>query len=316
MIEVLRKLMHFFSSTSSQTSVPVQEYPETLRTGSKDLRLTRPQVFDPALKQFRNAFRLGEPLFNDPRLATPWHETRQKALAHLLRQVANSPLGDMVVLRGSMALKAWYGEKARRPGDVDWVVMPDTLRFGEAATSDLFQEFLERVDEVRDVENIHILFDQISADNIWTYERAQGIRLLFPYEADGLPPGEVYMDFVFDEPIPAPPVRLHVPDPIRLEEIPLLAASKELSLVWKLIWLTTDMYPQAKDLYDAVILVEDPAINLNEVNELLLSMHSLMFEPLDLRINPDEWTQLRLDYPHIQGEASDWRARLSKRLTR
>lgn len=35
-----------------------------------------------------------------------------------------------------------------------------------------------------------------------------------------------------------------------------LAVTPELSLAWKVQWLITDMYPQAKDLYDAVLLAE------------------------------------------------------------
>ncbi|MDX8030067.1 hypothetical protein SK803_07580 [Lentzea sp. BCCO 10_0856] len=49
----------------------------------------------------------------------------------------------------------------------------------------------------------------------------------------------------------------------------LLAANQELSLAWKLQWLATDMYPQAKDLYDAALLAGHTTVDTGLVIDLL-----------------------------------------------
>jgi hypothetical protein len=46
------------------------------------------------------------------------------ALDHILGLVAGAPCGESLVLRGSMAMLAWVGDRARPPGDLDWVVRP------------------------------------------------------------------------------------------------------------------------------------------------------------------------------------------------
>jgi hypothetical protein len=44
-------------------------------------------------------------------------------LHHLLGLINRSGLGELIVLRGSLLMKAWYGESAREPADVDWVCL-------------------------------------------------------------------------------------------------------------------------------------------------------------------------------------------------
>ncbi|MFE4801656.1 nucleotidyl transferase AbiEii/AbiGii toxin family protein [Streptomyces sp. NPDC056708] len=71
-----------------------------------------------------------------------------------------------------------------------------------------------------------------------------------------MPGGTVQLDVVFNETLPAPAAVTEL-QPLR--DGPgcrVLAASPELSLVWKLLWLAADAYPQGKDLYDAVLLAE------------------------------------------------------------
>jgi Nucleotidyl transferase AbiEii toxin, Type IV TA system len=46
------------------------------------------------------------------------------ALDHVLALVAGAPCGESLVLRGSMTMLAWVGDRARPPGDLDWVVRP------------------------------------------------------------------------------------------------------------------------------------------------------------------------------------------------
>jgi hypothetical protein len=46
------------------------------------------------------------------------------ALDHVLGLVAGAPCGESLILRGSMAMLAWAGERARPPADLDFVVRP------------------------------------------------------------------------------------------------------------------------------------------------------------------------------------------------
>lgn len=53
------------------------------------------------------------------------HPAHRTALDHVLAVIARSPWADALVLRGSMAMLAWVGpERAREPGDLDWIVLP------------------------------------------------------------------------------------------------------------------------------------------------------------------------------------------------
>src|SRR6185503_14258157 len=92
------------------------------------------------------------------------------------------------------------------------------------------------------------------SDDIWTYDRVPGRRLLLPWKADDLS-GWVQLDFVFHEHLPVAPEPAAVPAAGRPSAL-LLAATPELSLAWKIMWLVTDAHPQGKDLYDAVLPAE------------------------------------------------------------
>ena len=54
-----------------------------------------------------------------------------------------------------------------------------------------------------------------------------------------------------------------------LPEVPVLAASNEESLAWKLLWLFSDFYPQGKDRYDAVLLAERTALRSSLLKTVL-----------------------------------------------
>ncbi|MDG4786643.1 nucleotidyl transferase AbiEii/AbiGii toxin family protein [Micromonospora sp. WMMD1102] len=49
---------------------------------------------------------------------------RRAVLDHVLALVGTAPCGDALVLRGSMTMRSWVGDRAREPGDLDWVVRP------------------------------------------------------------------------------------------------------------------------------------------------------------------------------------------------
>src|SRR6185437_3459790 len=101
--------------------------PRTLRTIPGTGLVQRP-VFDPALKQFPNAYRAGDPQFADERAAARWRQARTGALDYVLEAIADSQWADHLVLRGSVLLRTWYGQAAREPGDLDFVVLPEEWR--------------------------------------------------------------------------------------------------------------------------------------------------------------------------------------------
>ena len=128
---------------------------------------------------------------------------------------------------------------------------------------------------------------------IWTYERAGGRRLVMPFEVDGLPGGSVQMDVVFNEELPIPP------EPIVLTGVdePVLAA--------------TDMYPQGKDLYDAVLLAEYTTVNTTVIPELNDFTPDTVLEWGDV-----DGDNFAAEYPGVDGDADAWVQRLARALTR
>src|SRR5690349_6926055 len=111
MIRVLQRLLGRLSGASSAPGDAARERMKELPVSSRphwqDRDVAQPEVFDPALLHYRNAFRLGEPTFEDPRRALLFRLARRRAMDHLLRIVVESPWADHLVLRGSLVLKAW-----------------------------------------------------------------------------------------------------------------------------------------------------------------------------------------------------------------
>ncbi|BEL08252.1 hypothetical protein Q0Z83_064430 [Actinoplanes sichuanensis] len=263
-------------------------------------------VFDPALKQFDDAYRPGEPEFADPRISEHWRAAQQAAMNHLLTGVDR----DHLVLRGSALMPAWAGDAARRPGDLDFVVTPRSITSGSRQAREL-------LDGIRAAASGGGLRpDETAESAIWTYERADGRRLVIPFSAPGVPDGSIQIDVVFGEHLPIDP------KPIMLPGVgtPVLAATAELSLAWKLLWLATDRYPQGKDLYDAVLLAEYTTVDVELVRELLLP--ELGHEAAEFSAaTPLTWTDIDWDnftdeYPTVEGASRHWLRRLALALDR
>jgi len=235
-------------------------------------------VFDPALKQFPHAYRAGEPVFDDEQLGEHWRRTRRIALEQVLRAVAGSPWAGHLVVRGIMLLRAWPSQAAREPGDLDFVVTPPTMMLDDAGTWRMFDGItaaaLEHPGPVR------FASDEVAVADIWTYERAPGRRIVFTWHADTLPPGTVQLDLVFNEQLPEPPTTVSVPTSDGSPPILVRAASPQLSLAWKILWLETDMYPQGKDLYDATLLAEYTTVPLGLLRRTLAREFGGASEPV------------------------------------
>ncbi|MFD0337316.1 nucleotidyl transferase AbiEii/AbiGii toxin family protein [Streptomyces sp. NPDC127117] len=222
--------------------------------------MNHPLIFEPALKQFANAYRAGEPLFGDGRdeVGRAWHRARRTALDTVLASIADGPWGGHLVLRGSMLMATWFGEAARDPGDLDFLFVPRDRSMDDPRCAGLFDTIARDAAETAAAARGSVRIDAagLVTEDIWTYDRVPGRRMLLPWTADGVPGGTVQLDVVFNEALPSPAVLTELQPLGDGPGCRVQAVSPELSLAWKLLWLVTDAYPQGKDLYDAVLLAE------------------------------------------------------------
>src|ERR1041385_1146465 len=107
--------------------------------------IERPVVFEPALLHFNSALRFGDPSIQNPETRSRWITTRRQVMEHLLRMVNGSHWKEQLVLRGSLLLKAWLGENAREPGDIDWVFRPSNISLTDPPASELFDGLIRIV---------------------------------------------------------------------------------------------------------------------------------------------------------------------------
>ncbi|NSC24730.1 nucleotidyl transferase AbiEii/AbiGii toxin family protein [Streptomyces albus subsp. chlorinus] len=311
------------------------DLPPTLRPVLGGDSVVQRPVFDPSAQHHSKAMRLGEPEFADDATGERWYAARRRALDHVLAAVAASPWAEHLVLRGSVLLRAWYGEAAREPGDLDFVVEPATWRVADARTERMLDGLARAAEEVSGAAGGPVRLEAHGAvrDEIWTYDRVPGRRLVIPWTADGLPGGTVQLDFVFNEPLPAPAARTGVPRPAGVPGAPLSlrAATRELSLAWKILWLVGDMYPEGKDFYDAVLLAEDPAFTLSfdllravfrDVEHGTYDRHPVLLEMIVSEAGGTEWFEFAKDHPRLAGPphsvnhapTTDWLDRLATAL--
>ncbi|MFE3188306.1 nucleotidyl transferase AbiEii/AbiGii toxin family protein [Nocardia sp. NPDC059240] len=283
--------------------------PPTLRPVPGEGVLQRP-VFDPALAEHRMGMRLSEPHFEDARLAAAWSAARRTAMSVVLAAIADSPWHDELMLRGSVLLRAWFGDVAREPGDVDFIVLPQDWEFHSDRTDAFLADIAARVAAAADGSpTVRIRAEDAVDDDIWTYDRVPGRRLVLPWTAvdPHIPSGTVQLDFVFNEAPQQPPRWTDIP--LAGTDGPaarLLAATPELSLAWKLLWLSEDRYPEGKDLYDAVLLAE----RCRPAPELLATVSpEAWFARLPALGLDAEWEEFVKDRPDLadQVDSLAWR---------
>jgi len=251
------------------------------------------QVFDPALQQYSRAMRAGEPQFASADVGERWHAARRQAVDHVLTAVAGSRWAGHLVLRGSTLLRAWYGALAREPGDVDFVVTPPTWDLDERRTQDVFTAIARGTRDAGAGSDVRIDAAGVLEDEIWTYDRIPGRRMVLPWRAEGLPSGSVQVDFVFNERMPCEPEFTDVPRADGTGAHRLLAATRAQSLAWKVMWLLTDTHPQGKDLYDAALLARDESAGAALVHESLVADEA-------------SWAGVRLTRAMVSGIGTDW----------
>lgn len=305
-------------------------------------------------------------------------EIRRAALDHVLDLVMALPCSDTLVLRGSRLLRAWAGDLAREPADLDFVVLPDQSvpidrlsPYPYVSGLDVVQQWPEyaggagqydiwkdeefhtrgirvfvppeglRWDVAPDPQDFSflndlteeakrrpeaaygILFHPDDADfaDTWTYSYGDdgpgGIRLIVPWTAGGQLSGRVQVDIAFDEVLPEPPAWTRIPlAPNAERQLVVQAATPELSLAWKLLWLHTDSAAgdgaRPKDLYDAVILAEDTRVRLSP----RLLRRVMRGVSIDIAApSPGDWSEFAADNPSARGSARDWLTRLTSTLS-
>ncbi|SFE36356.1 Predicted nucleotidyltransferase component of viral defense system [Actinoplanes philippinensis] len=284
--------------------------PATFRPVPGGREIEQLLTFDPALKQFGNAYRPGEPVFADPPTGRRWRAARETRMNELLTVLGGSRWAEHLVLRGSAVMRAWVGADARRPGDLDFVVTPSNITSDSRAARDLLDGIKAAASEAG------LRPGEAGESAIWTYERADGRRLVIPFSTPDLPDGSVQIDVVFGERLPIEP------EPVALPGVPalILAATAELSLAWKLLWLATDRYPQGKDLYDAALLAEHTTVDVELVRDLLLPElgdEALEFSAATpLSWHDVDWDNFVAEYPGVPGDAVHWQRRLALALDR
>ncbi|MGV9270189.1 nucleotidyl transferase AbiEii/AbiGii toxin family protein [Kitasatospora sp. NPDC003701] len=286
--------------------------PLTLRPVREEGVVQRP-IFDPALKQHSNAYRAADPRFTDAVVGAAWYAARRAALDLVLTAIARSEWADHLVLRGSVLLKGWFGDDAREPGDLDFVVVPHDWRIEEERTTAMLDGIALAAQQAAGAGPVSFEAADAVSEEIWTYERVPGRRLVLPWTADGMPGGVVQLDFVFNERLPL------APEPFPLSaDATLNAVTPELSLAWKIMWLVTDMHPQGKDLYDAVLLAESCHLRYEVLRDAFLAaephyaLHPV--RPATITDLGVEWQHFAQEYPDIPGTDAEYVERLAVAL--
>ncbi|SDJ60014.1 nucleotidyl transferase AbiEii/AbiGii toxin family protein [Streptomyces indicus] len=314
---------------------------------------------------------------------------RRAALDHVLGLIAAAPWSELLVLRGSMVMPAWAGERAREPADLDFVVLPE-LRvpvdplapypyldrvdlaqewpeaLGGAAQYEIWSDGAEEYEtrglrprvppeglywEVEPAERpavppyddlierirqqpqapAGVLLDveRAAPDRLWGYiddywydggtgDGVPGVRVRIPWHTPGGRAGELQLDFALDERLPRPPVWTLIPRADGGAPTLIRTASRELSLAWKLLWLYADAAsgdgPQPKDLYDAVLLAEDPRTRLTPALLRTVLRKFAAETPGGLSVDESAWARFRAAHPNARGSARSWAARLGDRV--
>lgn len=183
--------------------------------------------------------------------------------------------------------------------------------------------------------------DRATTNTLWSYS-CPGLRLTIPWHAPGLPEATASCDFaqVYDDDnLVGELTRTTIPRGDGGSPATVTTVDRGLSLAWKLQWLHADNHPEdrhwihededetprvslGKDLYDAVLLAEDPATDLS------LARLEQVFEPAAERIADGppaidtwigawrvDWARFQASHPEVTGSASEWLERLANALS-
>lgn len=261
------------------------------------------------------------PDFDDD--TTAWRSARRAAMEHILTVVAGSRWSEHLVLRGSILLRAWFGDAAREPGDLDWVVTPPTMMLEDRRTARMLDGLAAAIRAQPRVSDTVMLGRDVKMDDVWTYERAPVRRLMVDWSTTDTtggpvtPYGTIQLDFAFNEVLPVPAARTHILRGDGSEPVTVWAAGPALSLAWKILWLETDFTPQGKNLYDATLLAERTYLPLDLLREVLsreLGAEAEAFTADRVLGWSVDWQTFADEHPWVPGKGTQWQVRLHRAL--
>ncbi|MGW2781619.1 nucleotidyl transferase AbiEii/AbiGii toxin family protein [Streptomyces populi] len=297
-----------------------EDLPKTLQWVPGDDVVQRP-VFDPSLKHHQNAYRATDPRFGDPARGEAWRAARRRALFLVLDAIAASQWVDTLVLRGSVLLSVWFPDTAREPGDLDFVVVPDTWRIDDGRTDLMLRGIAEAAQTLAKTcgGGVDISARGAVVEDIWTYDRVPGRRMVLPWASPGLPGGHVQLDFVFNEHLPEAPELVELPGGTVVQ-----AATPGLSLAWKLMWLINDLHGQGKDLYDAVLLAERHPLRYELLHEVFRlsgewpcpQRERILLEDVVQAVGYVEWNHFVTEYPQFGDAEREYADRLVRAVAK
>ena len=180
--------------------------PKTFRVIA-DHGTTQQLVFDPATKHFDRSFRASEPQFGDVEQAAAWLQARRAAIITALTAIGDSQWAENLVLRGSVLLKAWLGEAAREPGDLDFVVAPASWSIKNYRSQQMLAGIAGRAQRASAGSPVAVDADRAAIEGIWTYDRVPGLRMMLPWAADGGTPATCNWTSCSTSTSPPPPNR-------------------------------------------------------------------------------------------------------------
>ncbi|MFN7560399.1 MAG: nucleotidyl transferase AbiEii/AbiGii toxin family protein [Prosthecobacter sp.] len=274
-------------------------------------------VYDPSARQYGRAFRRGDPKL-EPMDMARWQQARRHAMQHLLEAATSGSWQNNLVLRGSVTMRAFAGDAAREPGDIDWVVVPETILMSQKAAHEIIDGIIRAVSANPKFKEAVIETTDITQTDIWTYDRAPGRRVAFPWRCAELPPAVIQMDFVFQQKLHTQPVPIEISLNGK-DTTTLLSASREESLAWKLLWLSSDTHPQGKDLYDAVLLAEGTTLSASLLKAVfqdadMLKHLNCSFFLADKPADEVDWANFIKECAWVEGKAPEWVERLRTAL--
>lgn len=265
-------------------------------------------------------------------MTAPEQAARWRVIHHLLDLVNRSGLGEHLVLRGSLLMRAWFGDAAREPGDVDFLVRDASVtRYNDRVIRDKTGDFLRMVGKKPDADGVTISTRRITNAGMGNDEYApakrqefEGRRLTFPWRGAGGKTGAVQIDIALDDAASVAPSWTPIPNPVG-EPTHVWAASPAASLAWKLAWLQRDAdafaatgtKAQGKDLFDAVLLAENTPLPFALFYQIVgtrsgfTSTHYEEDFPLAWEV---DWEPFVLAHPFVTGTAEEWQMRLALAL--
>lgn len=164
---------------------------------------------------------------------------------------------------------------------------------------------------------------------MYSHYDTPGVRITIPWHttvpAEPKRSGQISLDFALDEKVPQRPVWVRIPRLAGGHSV-MRAASPELSLAWKLLWLLRDTraggVSRGKDLYDAVLLAERPGTVLDAklLRRVLAGSEGSEVEDFTLRGVDDldleiDWESFTRDERRAGGSVEDWMRRFVNALT-